>query len=160
MKKILFLCLVSMLLFSCISDDDVCLSGEATPRMKVKLRDKNNRAYTIPQIFVDVDYGNGLTQVISATSVDSVLIPLRVDNVTSTKMRIRTSTTDTIGSVVQMDYTTKSEYVSPACGMKRLYQNLSGNLLSGTILETIQQQQNEILDENHTHYYFIFSSVQ
>lgn len=158
MKKNILLLFLLGLLASCNSDDDVCVSGEATPRMKVKLRDSNNRAYRIPQVFVDVDYGNGFTQVVSASSVDSLLIPLRIDNSTATQLRLRTEATDTVGTKVELNYTTKSKYVSPACGMKRLYENISGAILSGNLLQAIQQEQKEILDENQTHYYFIFNT--
>ena len=75
MKKYVFGIIFGLILASCGSDDDICLSGEGTPRMKVKFLNTGNNAYKIPKIFVDVDYGNGLKNVINTSNVDSVLIP-------------------------------------------------------------------------------------
>jgi hypothetical protein len=61
-----------MLLSSCQGDDDVCVSGEATPRMKVKFKSADGRVATLDSLYVDVDYGSGLVNVIKAKSVDSV----------------------------------------------------------------------------------------
>ncbi len=157
MKKYVFGIVFGLILASCGSDDDICLSGEGTPRMKIKFLNTENNAYKIPKIFVDVDYGSGLKNVINTSNVDSVLIPLRVDRSESTLIRVRTDK-DTIGSVLQFYYGTSTQYVSPACGMKLLYNNLSGKIESGNLIKSIQNQQTEINDENLTHYHFIFDA--
>ena len=57
---------------------------------------------------------------------------------------------------MKINYTLKSEYVSPACGFKRLYENVSGTLETANPVLKIEQNQEQIIDENKTHFYFTF----
>ena len=80
-----------LFLSSCQGDDDVCVSGEATPRMKVKFKSADGRVATLDSLYVDINYGSGLVNVIKAKSIDSVTIPLRVDNNPFTEISLRTT---------------------------------------------------------------------
>lgn len=155
MKKIGLFFILGFFTLGCTSDDDICMSGEATPRMKIKFRDTQNRAYRIPQINIKVDYGDGKIGILEATNVDSVLVPLRIDESTFTNFSVSKSEQVT-PSNIQVSYKTKTEYVSPACGMKRIYENVSTNLQSTTTVKEIQSVHNEIKNEEQTHFYFIF----
>ncbi len=45
MKKLIFPFLIlGFLLTSCENDDDVCVSGEATPRLKIKFKSADNKS--------------------------------------------------------------------------------------------------------------------
>ncbi len=156
MKRYYLFLILSLFLVTCTSDDDICTSGEATPRLKIKFRDTENKIYRISQIFVDADYGNGMVNVVEAKNVDSVLVPLRVDDSPFTKLQIR-ETADGESSTILINYNTKSEYVSPACGVKRLYENIDGTLEKPNPVVQIQKLQNEIYNESQTHFYFIFN---
>ena len=144
-----------LFLSSCQGDDDVCISGEATPRMKVKFKSSDSRTATLDSLYVDVDYGSGAVSVLQAKSVDSVLIPLRVDDNLFTEISLRTTNKGN-SSKVKINYTLKSEYVSPACGFKRLYENVGATLVTPNPVIKIEQNQDLIIDENKTHFYFIF----
>lgn len=144
-----------LFLSSCQGDDDVCVSGEATPRMKVKFKSADGRVATLDELYIDVNYGSGLVNVIKAKSVDSAMIPLRVDNNPFTEISLRTSEKGS-ASKIKITYSLKSEYVSPACGFKRLYENVSGTLVTPNPVIKIEQNQDQIIDENKTHFYFIF----
>lgn len=144
-----------LFLSSCQGDDDVCVSGEATPRMKVKFKSSDGRTATLDSLYVDVDYGSGAVSVLQAKSVDSVLIPLRVDDNLFTEISLRTTNKGN-SSKVKINYTLKSEYVSPACGFKRLYENVGATLVTPNPVIKIEQNQDLIIDENKTHFYFIF----
>lgn len=144
-----------MLLSSCGGDDDVCISGEATPRMKVKFKSADGRVATLDSLYIDINYGSGLVNVIKAKNIDSVTIPLRVDNNPFTEISLRTTNKGDV-SKVKINYTLKSEYVSPACGFKRLYENVSGTLETANPVLKIEQNQEQIIDENKTHFYFTF----
>ena len=144
-----------LFLSSCQGDDDVCVSGEATPRMKVKFKSADGRVATLDELYIDVNYGSGLVNVIKAKSVDSAMIPLRVDNNPFTEISLRTSEKGS-ASKIKVTYSLKSEYVSPACGFKRLYENVSGTLVTPNPVIKIEQNQDQIIDENKTHFYFIF----
>lgn len=144
-----------LFLSSCQGDDDVCVSGEATPRMKVKFKSADGRVATLDSLYVDINYGSGLVNVIKAKSIDSVTIPLRVDNNPFTEISLRTSEKGS-ASKIKITYSLKSEYVSPACGFKRLYENVGGTLVTPNPVIKIEQNQDQIIDENKTHFYFIF----
>ena len=144
-----------LFLSSCQGDDDVCVSGEATPRMKVKFKSADGRVATLDELYIDVNYGSGLVNVIKAKSVDSAMIPLRVDNNPFTEISLRTSEKGS-ASKIKVTYSLKSEYVSPACGFKRLYENVGGTLETPNPVIKIEQNQDQIIDENKTHFYFFF----
>ena len=144
-----------LFLSSCQGDDDVCVSGEATPRMKVKFKSADGRVATLDSLYIDVNYGSGLVNVIKAKSVDSAMIPLRVDNNPFTEISLRTSEKGS-ASKIKVTYSLKSEYVSQACGFKRLYENVGGTLVTPKTKKKIEQNQDQIIDENKTHFYFIF----
>lgn len=155
--KIIFVLLFSISLFSCGSDDDVCISGEATPRMKIKFKTKaTGKMKTMDSLFIAVDYGVGPVAVFGTVSkTDSVLIPLRVDENPFTKMYVGISRT-AVNSEIKINYTTDSEYVSPACGIKKLYQNVSSVLEVPNAVSGLEQNQTQIIDESKTHLYLLF----
>lgn len=144
-------------LFSCGSDDDICVSGEATPRMKLKFKTKaTGKVKTLDSLFVNVDYGNGQVPVIATkTRTDSVFIPLRVDDVPFTKIYVGLSRA-AITSEIKINYETKSEYVSPACGIKKVYENANAVLEVPNPVLDIEQNQTQIIDESKTHFFLLF----
>ncbi len=155
--KVLFLLMLSLFLTSCGSDDDICIGGEATPRMKIKFKTKSSgKMKTMDSLFIEVDYGKGPIPVIAtAMKADSVLIPLRVDETSFTKMYVGVSRT-AVNSEVKINYTTEAEYVSPACGIKKVYQNVNTALeVSGAVLG-VEQNQTQIIDESKTHLFLLF----
>lgn len=155
--KIIFISIFLLSLFSCESDDDICISGEATPRMKIKFKTKSSgKMKTMDSLFIAVDYGMGPIAVFGSTlQTDSVLIPLRVDETPFTKMYVGTSR-KTVNSEIKINYTTVSEYVSPACGIKKLYQNVNSVLEVPNAVLGVEQNQTQIIDESKTHLYLLF----
>ena len=143
-------------LYSCGSDDDICLGGEATPRMKLKFNTKSTgKLKTMDSLFINVDYGNGPIQLVAKSRVDSVLITLRVDDVPFTKIFVGI-TREAVTSQIKVNYTTNSQYVSPACGVKKIYENLTSVLeVSNPVLD-LEQNQNQITDESKTHFFLLF----
>jgi hypothetical protein len=155
--KALLLLFIFLFLSSCGSDDDICIGGEATPRMKIKFKTKaTGKMKTMDSLFIAVDYGVGPVAVFGAVSkTDSVLIPLRVDETPFTKMYVGTSRV-AVNSEIKINYTTDSEYVSPACGIKKLYQNFNSELEVPNAVLGIEQNQTQIIDESKTHLYLLF----
>lgn len=155
-KHIFALILISLTFISCEGDDDVCLSGEATPRMKVKFKSTDNKLMTLDSIYLDVNYGgNVLVNVATLAKADSVLVPLRVDQTPFTEFYIRRQKKGPIAKV-KISYNTKSQYVSPACGFKILYENTSGVLETPNPVTKLELNQNQIINEDKTHLYLIF----
>ncbi|MBU4537281.1 MAG: DUF6452 family protein [Weeksellaceae bacterium] len=155
--KIFLVSLFLLSLFSCGSDDDICISGEATPRMKLKFKTKSTgKIKTMDSLFVNVDYGNGPVPVIATkTKTDSVFIPLRVDDVAFTKIYVGISKA-AVTSEVKINYTTKSQYVSPACGIKKIYENVNAVLEVPNPVVEVEQNQTQITDESKTHFFLLF----
>ena len=155
--KIFFVSVFLLSLFSCGSDDDICIGGEASPRMKIKFKTKaTGKMKTMDSLFIAVDYGVGPVSVFGTVSkTDSVLIPLRVDETPFTKMYVGISRT-AVNSEIKINYTTDSEYVSPACGIKKLYQNVSTELEVPNAVLGVEQNQTQIIDESKTHLYLLF----
>lgn len=148
--------LFGLCLASCNADDDICLSGEATPRMKIKFKDTSNKIKNPDTLYIDVDYGAGKVSVINkAILPDSALIPLRVDESSFTELYIRKRKQGPV-SKIKLNYTTQSKYVSPACGVKKTYQNIDSQLIQSNPVVKTEVNQTEISDENKTHIYLIF----
>lgn len=144
------------MLTSCENDDDVCVSGEATPRLKIKFKSADNKVLTLESLYLDVDYGNNnILTVVEATKIDSVLVPIRVDDAGFTELYVRTTKNGKV-SKIKLNYNTTSEYVSPACGFKRLYQNLTGTLETANPVTNVELNQNQIINENKAHLYLVF----
>lgn len=156
-QRIFILSIFLFSLFSCGSDDDICTSGEATPRMKIKFKTQaNGKLKTLDSLYINVDYGNGQVPVIvSKVKTDSVFIPLRVDENTFTEIYVGLSKAQ-ITSRIKINYVTKTEYVSPACGIKKVYENVNSSIVvSNSVLDT-EQNQTQISDENKTHLFLLF----
>lgn len=153
--KFLIFTTVFMMLFSCGGDDDICESGEGTPRMKVMFK-KNDKTTTLDSLQVLVDYGSGVKVDLGwKTKIESTLIPLRVDDSPYTEIFFKTSTKGA-ESKVKVKYTTKSSYVSPGCGIKKTYENLSAELSIANPVLNIELGENQIENENKTNLYLIF----
>ena len=155
-KLILPFVILGFLLTSCENDDDVCVSGEATPRLKIKFKSADNKVLTLDSLYLDVDYGNNnILTVVRAAKVDSALIPIRVDDAGFTELYVRKTKKGNV-SKIKLNYNTTSEYVSPACGFKRLYQNLTGTLETANPVTNVELNQNQIINENKAHLYLVF----
>ncbi|QDP84793.1 hypothetical protein FNJ88_04215 [Chryseobacterium sp. SNU WT5] len=155
--KLLFFSIFLLSLFSCGGDDDICVSGEATPRMKIKFKTQaSGKLKTLDSLFIKVDYGNGpIAVVANASKTDSVIIPLRVDDSPFTKIYVGLSK-DAVNSVIKINYNTVSEYVSPACGIKKTYKDLNSIVETPAAVLSVEQNQNQITDESKTHLFLLF----
>ena len=157
MKKLIFFSIFSLLFTSCNSDDDICTSGEATPRIKLKFKSQDNlKLKTLDSIFVSVDFGAGAKSVLKQKfPTDSVVIPLRVDDAPYTDIYVKLASKGD-SSKIRINYTTKSQYVSPACGIKKTYDNLSSILMKSKPVLNLEQTQTQITNEAKTSLYLIF----
>lgn len=155
--KTLFVSLFLLSLFSCGSDDDICIGGEASPRMKIKFKTQaTGKMKKLDSLFIKIDYGQGPIPVFgSVVKTDSVLIPLRVDDTPFTRVYVGLSR-DEVNSEITVNYNTKSEYVSPACGIKRLYENVNSELVVPNAVKALEQNQTQIIDESKTHLFLLF----
>lgn len=158
MKYFKFLIFVSFLgaLYSCGGDDDICESGEGTPRMKIKFKTFSDlKLKKVDTLYVYADYGSGKVDLGKQVQVDSIIIPLRVDNSPYTDLYFKTRISGN-ESKVRMTYGTKSSYVSPGCGVKKTYENLSSELLTPNPVQKVELGQKQIENEDKTNLYLLF----
>ncbi|KFF08639.1 DUF6452 family protein [Chryseobacterium luteum] len=154
-KFLIIICFVGML-FSCGGDDDICESGEGTPRIKVAFKSlESGKAVTLDSLYVAVDYGSGKVQLGKTTKIDSRLIPLRVDDSPYTDVFFRLADKGE-ESHVRINYTTKSMYVSPGCGIKKTYENLNPQLIQSNPVQKLEAGQNQIENEDKTNLFLLF----
>lgn len=155
-KFLVVICFIGML-FSCGGEDDICESGEGTPRMKVSFKNlATDKVRTLDSLYVAVDYGSGKVQLGKLTKIDSRLIPLRVDDSPYTDIYFRFADKGTEESHVRVTYTTKTKYVSPGCGIKKSYENLSSELIQSNPVLKLEAGQNQIENEDKTNLFLLF----
>jgi len=156
MKNLILVFGFLLLLTSCGGDDDICLNADSTPRLKLKFHDSDGKLRQMEHLEVNVDYGNSkLTNIISADKVDSVFIPLRVDENAYTDIYFKTAK-DGDSSKVRINYDSKAIYVSPACGFKKNYENLKAELIKNNPVSTIEQNNTSLTDETRINFYLRF----
>lgn len=154
--SIFLIAILSVMFFvACSNDDDICTSGEATPRLKMKFRSSEGKVKTLDSLYVNVTYDTGEKTVIRAADVDSVFVPLRVDDQLFTEIGIQLTKSGP-ESIIKLNYTTETEYVSPACGIKRMYKNFEPELENTNPVSNIIKVQNEIVNEEKSHLYLVF----
>ena len=154
MKRLLSFLILSLIMISCGGDDDICESGEGTPRMKIMFKNAD-KITTLDSLKVYVDYGVRTVDLGWSRNADSILIPLRVDDSPYTELFVKTQRKGD-SAKVRVNYTTKSIYVSPGCGAKLNYENVSGQLLKTNPVVKIESGQNFIQNEEKTNLYLVF----
>ena len=142
------------MMISCGGDDDICESGEGTPRMKIMFK-KADKITTLDSLKIYVNYGTRTVDLGWSRNADSILIPLRVDDSPYTEFFVKTQRKGD-SSKVRINYSTKSIYVSPGCGAKLNYENVSGQLLKSNPVVKVESGQNFIQNEEKTNLYLVF----
>lgn len=157
MQKLFFFLSFILLLVSCGSDDDICLSGESTPRLTVSFQDvTENKFIALDSLYIDVDYGNGTPRnILTQAKVTSATIPLRIDNNPYTDVYFHTTKAGN-KSKIRVSYDLKPIYVSPACGFKQNYENLKAELLQSNPVLNIQPNHTSLTDESKVNFYLRF----
>lgn len=154
MKRLLLFFILSAVLVSCGGDDDICESGEGTPRMKIMFK-KADKIAKLDSLKIYVNYGSRTVDLGWRRNVDSILIPLRVDESPYTELFVKTTKLGD-SSKLRVNYATKSIYVSPGCGAKLNYENLNSELLNTNPVIKIEASQNFIENEEKTNLYLVF----
>ncbi|WP_374443855.1 DUF6452 family protein [Epilithonimonas sp.] len=156
MQKLFFLLGFFLLLTSCGSDDDICLSSESTPRLQVKFKNEAGQLTKIDSLYINVDYGNNkLTNILAQANAETVFIPLRIDDSLYTDIYFKTAK-DGDSSKVRVSYDKNAVYVSPACGFKINYENLKSELIKPNPLLNVESNHTSLTDESKVNFYLRF----
>ncbi|HKJ06339.1 MAG TPA: DUF6452 family protein [Flavobacteriaceae bacterium] len=120
MKKITFILLALLVLFSSCEKDDICVE-ETTPRLKIKFYNFENqeelKKANIDSIYLET------YEVMQSTlnvSVDSVYVPLNLTVNTTNLIIAANSVSDTLS----FTYSRNDEFVSRSCGFKTIFENV------------------------------------
>ncbi|QCX53375.1 hypothetical protein [Elizabethkingia sp. JS20170427COW] len=145
----------ALLFTACNQADDICTEG-GTPKMKVKFR-KDGKIYNPDTLYVDVLYANDTLHITPTPLIepDSILIPLKVNGEGFTDILVKTREKGSV-SKLKVSYKETSQYVSPGCGVRKIYDDVSASLLTPNPITSVQSNVTQIHDETRTALYFNF----
>ncbi len=117
-KNYFFLLLITLLVSSC-EKDDFCIDP-ITPNMIIRFYDATNPLETKAVTDLSVN-PEGLEDLYTSTSLDSILIPL---DVTSNQIIYNFSTGTNI-DILTINYEVEEVFVSRSCGFKAIFNNVT-----------------------------------
>ena len=123
-----FLLLCVYLISSCEKDDICLIETPSTPRLIVRLFDKDNRLDSKAADSITI-YGVGLERALVTLTTDYLVLPLKTQAAfTQYAFLLKTSTvSNTVGDTLQLNYSRYDEYLNRSCGYRAnliLYENL------------------------------------
>ncbi len=156
MKKLLFLFVLFLSIYSC-EKDDICIDP-ITPNLIIRFYD-NTDGITLKKVTnlqiknTDIDsiYSNNIT------ASDSIVIPLNINQDSTTYvLTIDSKDVDLANSdTLKISYTRKNIFVSRSCGFKTIFKNANLNLTtdSNNWIKSINfiEAQNTIENESKAH---------
>ena len=151
---ILFLILASLL--GC-TRDDICEEAIATtPLLIITFNDivEPTQRKAVPSLTVETLELNS-TEVISATTTDSIAIPLRnADLQTPYRFKSGVGTTSPNTDVITFNYSTEDIYINRACAFKTIYHDLNAIVQdegSANWILQLRIETTDVIDETETH---------
>ncbi len=132
--KIALLVCLGILFFSACEKDDICIDGD-TPLLVIRFYDRDDTTLVkaVPSLVVRGLDGTSELDVIANASSDSIAIPLRVDQGSTSFLLSQNPTEDdtTLNSdTITFDYETQEIFISRACGFVVNYDSLSGTTVA------------------------------
>ncbi|MGY8913840.1 MAG: DUF6452 family protein [Flavobacteriales bacterium] len=163
MKKILAIGAILLIIISCSAceKDDICVDGD-TPLLVISFYDINDTttAKSVTKLRVaGLDQEFTVNTVADRTDLDSIGVPLRINNPSTSFVLISNSASNSSNEetgnadVVTFDYETKEVFVSRACGFIANYDTLNGTLTtdSDNWIKGIEIVQTSINDQATAH---------
>lgn len=154
-----FLVLIFLMSYSC-EKDDICVDGD-TPFLIIRFYDATDTLVlkAAPALrIVGLENGNPVGTFTDRTSLDSVAIPLRINEPgTSFKIILNSEGDDDVetGNIdtLQFNYETQEVFVSRACGFVANYNNLTELLTTDTDnwIQNIEIANPSINSQDSTH---------
>ncbi len=141
-------------LFSC-QEDDVCVDG-STPNLVVKLKNAlDSSNYFIDTLLVTYKNSENQTDTLRMIETDSFQIPLRIDN-GDIGFSFFSSLSNNSQDSLAMHYTPSEEFVSKACGLKKIYENVSYQWIENVEIQNFEVLQPNITNSNEVHLYLYY----
>jgi hypothetical protein len=135
--KILLLVLMVVISFSACEKDDICVDGD-TPLMIIRFYDNDNPSElkAVPNLrIIGLGQSSTVNTIADRTSLDSVALPLRINEVNTSFIFISDSADEDdleTGNIdtLRFDYSTQEIFISRACGYIANYDDLSETITS------------------------------
>ena len=135
--RILLLFLMIFISFSACEKDDICVDGD-TPLMIIRFYDNENpgELKAVPNLrIVGLGQSSTVNTIADRTSLDSVALPLRINEINTGFIFISDSADEDdleTGNIdtLSFDYSTQEIFISRACGYIANYDNLSETITS------------------------------
>ncbi|WP_019669430.1 DUF6452 family protein [Eudoraea adriatica] len=135
--KILLLILMVVISFSACEKDDICVDGD-TPLMIIRFYDNDNPSElkAVPNLrIIGLGQSSTVNTIADRTSLDSVALPLRINEVNTSFIFISDSADEDdleTGNIdtLSFDYSTQEIFISRACGYIANYDDLSETITS------------------------------
>ncbi len=135
--KILLLILMVVISFSACEKDDICVDGD-TPLMIIRFYDNDNPSElkAVPNLrIIGLGQSSTVNTIADRTSLDSVALPLRINEVNTGFIFISDSADEDdleTGNIdtLSFDYSTQEIFISRACGYIANYDDLSETITS------------------------------
>ena len=125
-----FFLLCVYLISSCEKDDICLIETPSTPRLIIRLFDKDNRLDSKAADSITI-YGVGRERALVTLTTDSLVLPLKTQAAfTQYAFLLKTSTvSNTVGDTLQLNYSRYDEYLNRSCGYRTNF-ILDDNLIS------------------------------
>lgn len=158
-KRILILGIIFSALFavSC-EEDDVCV-GEGTPFLTVVFRNlatQENLTDSLLVVRLDANFEN-LDTIYNYQLLDSIKLPLGGLDESVSHFRIKRRRTGALDTLT-VNYSTKSAYVSKACGFRITYENLDYESTFNHIENITPEESNVLENESATNLYIYYNN--
>lgn len=154
-SRLLILMGIVIGLFASCERDDICDEGQiVTPRLIITFQDAQNpfNRKSVNELQVSEQLSDEV--VFNTASVDSIAIPLRLDeNETVFRFTQNNNATTPITDIVAFTYQVDEVFINRACGFKGIYTNLVGSFTqTGTSwIQSIIVVEDRVENENFIH---------
>lgn len=144
MKKYLFLLILTVITFGGCEKDDFCID-EITPNLILRFYDFDNQTNTSSVSNLTI-WPPGRDTIVNAQTLDSVALPLDVNNALTIYNMSIGSTVDTL----TIEYTVNEVFVTRSCGFKAEFTEVLATPTTNWIL-SIDQTTTTIENESAAH---------
>jgi len=144
MKRYLFLIMLTVILIGGCEKDDFCID-EITPNLILRFYDSDNQVNTLSVSNLTI-WPEGRDTIVDAQTLDSIAIPLDVNNAQTIYNLSMGTTVDQI----VIDYTVNEVFVSRSCGFKAEFTDVLATPTNNWIL-SLEQVSTTVEDESAAH---------
>lgn len=149
--------IIGIILYSC-QDDDVCLDA-STPYLSFEFVNSNNDSLVLDSLYIDIKKSDGtFSNILKSGNIYKGKIPLgdETQGQSTFYFYYTHNAPDSEKDIINVTYSTTSEYISKACGFKLNYHNLNFNLQQPYSIQSLTPLTTDITDESKTNLHIVY----